>query len=78
VVGREETQRKLDPILGDAPIDARIDLADLQPKPFLESLHFRLADALYNRQNSSILSAMADGFEQTAVDLSKNGPGAVA
>jgi len=37
----------------------------------------RLADALYNRQNSSILSAMADGFEQTAVDLSKNGPGAV-
>jgi PAS domain S-box-containing protein len=38
----------------------------------------RLADALYNRQNSSILSAMADGFEQTAVDLSKNGPGAVA
>jgi len=37
----------------------------------------RLADALYNRQNSLILSVMADGFEQTAVDLSKNGPGAV-
>jgi PAS domain S-box-containing protein len=32
----------------------------------------RLADAVYNRENSSILSVMAEGFEQTAADLSKN------
>jgi PAS domain S-box-containing protein len=36
----------------------------------------RLADALYNRENSSILTVMADGFDQTAADLSKKRPDA--
>ena len=44
MVGREETQRKLDPVLGDAPVNARIDLADLHSEPFLEPLHLRFAD----------------------------------
>jgi PAS domain S-box-containing protein len=38
----------------------------------------RLADALYNRENSSILSVMAERFEQTAADLSKGQPDAAA
>lgn len=36
----------------------------------------RLAGALYSRESCTVLGVMADGFEQTAADLGKNGPGA--
>ena len=58
MVGREEAQRQLEPILGDAPVDARIDLADLDPEPLLEPLHLLLAEP------ASVSACFRRGLEQ--------------
>jgi len=54
-------------------VNMLIDVSDQQAEALADqaSRCRRLADAMYDRQATNILSTMADGFERTAKDLGK-------